>query len=102
LQPLPCFTPNEQAVYHLVSVSRVFRHRVRNSLVDSCRQSDPAELRLELLSISSVIARLLGSPFDEALEEMQASIDDLWAGKVIPAEDVPAEMRHILVEKQSQ
>ena len=38
----------------------------------------------------------------ERMEALQASIDDMKAGKVIPADDVLAEMRSILAEKQSQ
>src|SRR5271170_3561771 len=38
----------------------------------------------------------------ERMEVLQASIDDLRAGKVMPADDVLAEMRHILAEKQAQ
>jgi len=38
----------------------------------------------------------------ERMEALWASIDDMRAGKVIPADDVLAEMRHILAEKQSQ
>jgi PHD/YefM family antitoxin component YafN of YafNO toxin-antitoxin module len=38
----------------------------------------------------------------ERMEALQASIDDMRAGKVIPADDVLAEMRHILAEKQAQ
>ena len=38
----------------------------------------------------------------ERMEALRASIDDMRAGKVIPADDVLAEMRHILAEKQSQ
>jgi PHD/YefM family antitoxin component YafN of YafNO toxin-antitoxin module len=38
----------------------------------------------------------------ERMEALRASIDDMRAGKVIPAEDVLAEMRNILAEKQSQ
>ena len=35
----------------------------------------------------------------ERMEALQASIDDMKAGKVIPAADVLAEMRQILAEK---
>jgi PHD/YefM family antitoxin component YafN of YafNO toxin-antitoxin module len=38
----------------------------------------------------------------ERMEALRASIDDMRAGRVIPAEDVLAEMRNILAEKQSQ
>ena len=38
----------------------------------------------------------------ERMEALRASIDDMRAGKVIPADDVLAEMRNILAEKQSQ
>jgi PHD/YefM family antitoxin component YafN of YafNO toxin-antitoxin module len=38
----------------------------------------------------------------ERMEALQASIDDMRAGKVIPADDVLTEMRHILAEKQTQ
>ncbi len=38
----------------------------------------------------------------ERMEALRASIDEMRAGKVIPAEDVLAEMRNILAEKQSQ
>ena len=38
----------------------------------------------------------------ERIEALQASIDDMRAGKVIPADDVLTEMRHILAEKQTQ
>ena len=38
----------------------------------------------------------------ERMEALQASIEDMRAGKVIPADDVLAEMRHILAEKQGQ
>src|SRR5580658_10481916 len=36
----------------------------------------------------------------ERMEMLNASIDDMRAGKVIPADDVLAEMRDILAEKQ--
>jgi PHD/YefM family antitoxin component YafN of YafNO toxin-antitoxin module len=36
------------------------------------------------------------------MEALQASIDDMRAGKTIPAADVLAEMRSILTEKQAQ
>ena len=38
----------------------------------------------------------------ERMEALQASIDDMRAGKVIPADDMLAEMRQILAEKQTQ
>ena len=38
----------------------------------------------------------------ERMDALQASIEDMKAGKVIPAEDVLAEMRQILAEKQGQ
>ncbi len=38
----------------------------------------------------------------ERMEALRASIDDMRAGKVVPAEDVLAEMRHILADKKSQ
>jgi PHD/YefM family antitoxin component YafN of YafNO toxin-antitoxin module len=38
----------------------------------------------------------------ERMEALQASIDDMKAGKVIPAADVLAEMRSILAKKKSQ
>ncbi len=38
----------------------------------------------------------------ERMEALQASIDDMKAGKVIPAADVLAEMRDILAEKRSR
>jgi PHD/YefM family antitoxin component YafN of YafNO toxin-antitoxin module len=38
----------------------------------------------------------------ERLEALQASIDDMRAGKTVPADDVLAEMRSILAEKQRQ
>jgi PHD/YefM family antitoxin component YafN of YafNO toxin-antitoxin module len=38
----------------------------------------------------------------ERMEALQASIDDMRAGKVVPAGDVLAEMRQILAEKQGQ
>lgn len=38
----------------------------------------------------------------ERMEALQASIDDMQAGKVVPADDVLAEMRQILAEKQIQ
>ena len=38
----------------------------------------------------------------ERMEALRASIDDMRAGKVVPADDVLAEMRQILAEKQSQ
>jgi PHD/YefM family antitoxin component YafN of YafNO toxin-antitoxin module len=38
----------------------------------------------------------------ERMEALQASIDDMRAGKVIPVGDVLAEMRRILAEKQTQ
>jgi PHD/YefM family antitoxin component YafN of YafNO toxin-antitoxin module len=37
----------------------------------------------------------------ERLEALQASIDDMQAGRVTPATDVLAEMRNILAKKQS-
>jgi PHD/YefM family antitoxin component YafN of YafNO toxin-antitoxin module len=37
----------------------------------------------------------------ERMEALRASIDDMRAGKVIPADNALAEMRHILTEKQS-
>ena len=38
----------------------------------------------------------------ERMEILRASIEDMKAGRVIPAEDVLAEMRQILAEKQAQ
>jgi PHD/YefM family antitoxin component YafN of YafNO toxin-antitoxin module len=38
----------------------------------------------------------------ERMEALQASIDDMRTGKVVPAADVLAEMQQILAEKQSQ
>jgi len=38
----------------------------------------------------------------ERMEALRASIDDMRAGKVVPADNVLAEMRQILAEKQSQ
>jgi PHD/YefM family antitoxin component YafN of YafNO toxin-antitoxin module len=38
----------------------------------------------------------------ERMEALQASIDDMKAGKVVPAADVLAEMRSILAKKKSQ
>jgi PHD/YefM family antitoxin component YafN of YafNO toxin-antitoxin module len=38
----------------------------------------------------------------ERMEALQASIDDMRADKVVPADDVLAEMQQILAEKQSQ
>jgi PHD/YefM family antitoxin component YafN of YafNO toxin-antitoxin module len=38
----------------------------------------------------------------ERMETLQASIDDMKAGKFIPAADVLAEMRSILAKKKSQ
>ena len=38
----------------------------------------------------------------ERMEALHASIDDMRTGKVSPAEDVLAEMRNILAEKQRQ
>src|ERR1700733_375473 len=37
----------------------------------------------------------------ERMEALQASIDDMKAGKVVPAADVTAEMQSILAEKQA-
>ncbi len=36
----------------------------------------------------------------ERMEALQASINDMRAGKVVPVEDMLAEMRQILAEKQ--
>jgi PHD/YefM family antitoxin component YafN of YafNO toxin-antitoxin module len=38
----------------------------------------------------------------ERMEMLQASIKDMRAGKVIPADDVLSEMRNILAEKRAQ
>ena len=38
----------------------------------------------------------------ERMDALKASLDDMKAGKVIPADDVLAEMRHIVAEKQGQ
>ncbi|MHC5541605.1 type II toxin-antitoxin system Phd/YefM family antitoxin [Singulisphaera rosea] len=38
----------------------------------------------------------------ERMESLQASIEDMRAGRLIPAEDMLAEMRCILAEKQGQ
>jgi hypothetical protein len=38
----------------------------------------------------------------ERMEALQTSIDELRAGNVVPAEDVLAEMRQILVGKQGR
>ena len=38
----------------------------------------------------------------ERMEALRASIDDMRAGKVVPADNVLAEMRQILAEKRSQ
>ena len=38
----------------------------------------------------------------ERMESLQASIDDMRAGRVIPAESMLAQMRQILAEKQGQ
>jgi PHD/YefM family antitoxin component YafN of YafNO toxin-antitoxin module len=38
----------------------------------------------------------------ERMEALQTSIDELRAGKVVPAEDVLAEMRQILAGKQGR
>jgi len=38
----------------------------------------------------------------ERMDALKASLDDMKAGKVIPADDVPAEMRQILAEKQGR
>jgi PHD/YefM family antitoxin component YafN of YafNO toxin-antitoxin module len=38
----------------------------------------------------------------ERMEALRASIDDLRAGNISPAEDVLTEMRQILAEKQGQ
>lgn len=38
----------------------------------------------------------------ERMEILRASIEDMKAGRVIPAQDVLAEMRQILAEKQAQ
>jgi PHD/YefM family antitoxin component YafN of YafNO toxin-antitoxin module len=38
----------------------------------------------------------------ERMDALQASIDDMRAGRVIPAENMLAEMRQILAEKQGQ
>jgi PHD/YefM family antitoxin component YafN of YafNO toxin-antitoxin module len=38
----------------------------------------------------------------ERMEALQASIDDMRAGRVIPAETMLAEMRQILAEKQGE
>ena len=38
----------------------------------------------------------------ERMDALQASIADMQAGKVIPSDDVLAEMRDILAEKQSR
>jgi hypothetical protein len=38
----------------------------------------------------------------ERMEGLQASIADMRAGKVVPADDVLAEMRNILAGKQRQ
>ncbi len=36
----------------------------------------------------------------ERMEALHASINDMWAGKVVPVEDMLAEMRQLLAEKQ--
>ncbi len=38
----------------------------------------------------------------ERMDALKASLDDMRAGKVIPADDVLAEMRQILEEKQGR
>jgi hypothetical protein len=38
----------------------------------------------------------------ERMEALQASISDMRAGKVVPAEDMLAEMQQILAEKQGR
>ena len=38
----------------------------------------------------------------ELMEALQASLDDMRAGRVAPIEDMLAEMRQILVEKQGK
>jgi prevent-host-death family protein len=38
----------------------------------------------------------------ERIDALRASIEDMRAGKVSPVEDMLAEMRHILAEKQGQ
>ena len=38
----------------------------------------------------------------ERMEALRVSIDDMRAGNVVPADDVMAEMRQILAEKQSR
>jgi PHD/YefM family antitoxin component YafN of YafNO toxin-antitoxin module len=38
----------------------------------------------------------------ERMDALKASIEDMKAGKVIPAEEVLAEMRHILDRKQAR
>ena len=38
----------------------------------------------------------------ERMQALQASIDDMRAGKVVPAADVLAEMRSSLAKKKSQ
>ncbi len=38
----------------------------------------------------------------ERMEALQASLDDMRAGKVSPVEDMLAEMRNILAEKQGR
>jgi prevent-host-death family protein len=38
----------------------------------------------------------------ERMEILRASMEDMKAGRVIPAQDVLAEMRQILAEKQAQ